>query len=203
MVAIFLVTIVSKANAKYTMVNEFCGDRYCGQYFIKEVRYHHYKSHRKVTHRRHRAEPRAIAHAKIKPKPIQVANIGTEPLGEPPPVKTSLLQKAKSYLGSNPTGWRSLWCARFIAYIAPAVADRLKRMGLNPNWARDYARLPGSKHYGRIGDLVVLSRGRGGHIGFVEGFDKRGNPIVISGNHGHKVGRGIYSKSRVLAYATI
>jgi hypothetical protein len=34
----------------------------------------------------------------------------------------------------------------------------------------------------------------------VTGVDKRGNPIIISGNHGRKVGVGAYPHSRVLAY---
>jgi uncharacterized protein (TIGR02594 family) len=114
----------------------------------------------------------------------------------------NLLAKAESHLGTNPTGWARLWCARFIAVIAPDLANRLQAMGGNPNWARDYARLPGAKRSGQVGDLVVLKRGKGGHIGIVKGFNANGDPIVISGNHGKKVGEGIYSKTRVLAYVS-
>lgn len=197
--AIFLVTISSQtANAK---LNEFCDAKYCGQY-TPEVSYR-----KKITHRKHYSKPykqaRKASHKKLKPKPVQVASLGENPTSEHP-TATGLLQEAGKYLGGNPTGWRSLWCARFIAMIAPSAADRLKRMGLNPNWARDYAKLPGAKKVGgAVGDIVVLTRGRGGHIGVLKKFDKNGNPIIISGNHGRKVGEGLYSKSRVIAYVTI
>jgi hypothetical protein len=52
-----------------------------------------------------------------------------------------------------------------------------------------------------IGAIAVLTRGkRGGHVGVVSGIDKDGNPIIISGNHGHQVGEAIYSRTRVIAY---
>jgi len=47
----------------------------------------------------------------------------------------------------------------------------------------------------------VLTRGKnGGHVGVVSGVDPHGNPIIISGNHGRKVGEAIYPRSRVIAY---
>lgn len=188
--AIFLVTITSQANAK---PSEFCGDRYCGK--IEQAQ----RTHKQRLYHR----PFVKKH---KEKTIRLASLGVDEAGftseSPKLASKGLLPLARSYLGTNPTGWRSLWCARFIAYIAPAVANRLKRMGLNPNWARDYARLPGAKRVGAVGDIVVLTRGRGGHIGVLAGF-KAGNPIVVSGNHGHKVGTGVYSKHRVLAYVSI
>ena len=46
-----------------------------------------------------------------------------------------------------------------------------------------------------------MSRGRrGGHVGVVSGIDANGNPIIISGNHGHRVGEGVYSRGRIYAY---
>jgi len=108
-----------------------------------------------------------------------------------------LVSKARQYIGSNPTGWRSLWCARFMAMIAPNVAARIK----NPNWARAWASL---QHVPpQVGAIAVLKRGkRGGHIGVVSGFDVHGNPIIVSGNHGRIVGEGVYSAKRVLAYVS-
>lgn len=47
----------------------------------------------------------------------------------------------------------------------------------------------------------MLSRGKlGGHVGVVSGIDKSGNPIIISGNHGHRVGEAAYPRGRVIAY---
>jgi len=53
----------------------------------------------------------------------------------------------------------------------------------------------------QVGAIAVMSRGRGGgHVGVVSGLDGRGNPIVVSGNHGHRVAESVYSKSRIYAY---
>jgi uncharacterized protein (TIGR02594 family) len=121
------------------------------------------------------------------------------PFVEQPKPKRDLLKEARKYLGTNPTGWTSVWCAKFMAMIAPDLAAKVD----NPNWARDWAELPKAKP--RPGVIVVLKRGNAGHIGVVSGFDKHGNPIVISGNtSGHKghsiVAEGVFPKSRVLAY---
>ncbi len=106
---------------------------------------------------------------------------------------SGLLDKARAYLGTNPTGWRRLWCARFIAVIAPHIAAKVR----NPNMAKAYLPLAGGGC--RPGALVVTSRRGGGHIGVVESCNG-GNPVTISGNHGRTVGRGTYSAGRVLGY---
>lgn len=143
----------------------------------------------------------------IAPRRILVASLGVDEAGiigglpkeaavKTPVQRFDILQKARSFLGRNPGGWRHprLWCAEFMARIAPELARRLE----NPSWARDWADLPHIKP--RVGAIVVLTRGRGGHVGVVSGFDRHGNPRVISGNHGHRVAEGIYSKRRVIAY---
>jgi hypothetical protein len=45
-----------------------------------------------------------------------------------------------------------------------------------------------------------MSRRGGGHVGVVSGIDAKGNPIIISGNHGHRVAEATYSRGRVYAY---
>ncbi len=109
-------------------------------------------------------------------------------------ISAPLVEKARAYLGTNPTGWRHVWCGRFMAMIAPDLAVRVG----NPNLARDWASLP--KTTPRVGAIVVLSRGKGGHIGVVSGFDEHGNPRVVSGNHNRRVAESVYPKSRVIAY---
>lgn len=53
----------------------------------------------------------------------------------------------------------------------------------------------------RVGAIAVMSRGRrGGHVGVVSGIDAKGNPIIISGNHGNRVAEAVYPKSRIYAY---
>lgn len=191
--ALILTATNSTANAKTDLSKEFCGDRYCGYSnsgdVVEKKVVRTAKVHRKIK-----------THKEKKEKRIRIASLGNSFTSESP----SLLSKAAGYIGSNPTGWKSLWCARFICVIAPSACERLKRMGLNPNWARDYAKLPGAKQTGRPGDLVILSRGSAGHIGVLKAFDKRGNPIIVSGNsRGHTVSVGVYSKRRVIAYASI
>lgn len=108
-----------------------------------------------------------------------------------------LVSRARSYMGTNPTGWRRVWCGRFMAMIAPNAAARLR----NPNVARDWAALPHTSPH--VGAIAVLSRGRrGGHIGVVSGFKANGDPIIVSGNHGHLVGEGGYPRRRVIAWVS-
>jgi len=109
---------------------------------------------------------------------------------------SSLVERARSYIGTNPTGWRHLWCAKFLAMIAPGAAARVR----NPNIARDWASLPHTSPH--VGAIAVLSRRGGGHIGVVSGFDKSGNPVIVSGNHGHRVGESVYPRSRVIAWVS-
>lgn len=131
----------------------------------------------------------------IIPESIEPIHI---PKAKPPkPPDLTLLARARKHMGKNPTGWARVWCARFIAVIAPEVARKVP----NPNLARSYLRLPKAKP--AVGVIVVLRRGsdpRSGHIGIVSGFDRRGNPRVVSGNHNRRVGEAVYPKSRVLAY---
>lgn len=109
----------------------------------------------------------------------------------------NLVSKARSYIGTNPTGWRHVWCGRFQAMIAPEAAKRIS----NPNRARSWGELTHISP--QIGAIAVISRGKhGGHVGIVSGFDPHDNPIIISGNHGHTVGEGVYLKGRILAYVS-
>lgn len=106
----------------------------------------------------------------------------------------SLVSAARRFIGTNPTGWARLWCGRFMALIAP---DAARRIG-NPNLALNWAKLPRVRPH--VGAVAVLFRRGGGHVGVVTGFDRHGNPIIISGNHNKRVAEARYSKARVYAY---
>lgn len=106
-----------------------------------------------------------------------------------------LVNIARSYMGTNPTGWSRVWCGRFMAMIAPEAARRVR----NPNWARDWVEAGYNSRNCQVGSIAVLSRGRGGHVGVVSGCTAYG-PQIVSGNHGRRVGEGVYSERRVLAY---
>ncbi|GAB4233394.1 MAG: hypothetical protein Kow0032_16620 [Methyloligellaceae bacterium] len=102
---------------------------------------------------------------------------------------------AQKYLGTNPTRRKSLWCAEFMNMIE----RQLGRPGTGSALAKSFA------HYGRrvanprAGDIAVLRRKGGGHVGYVMAVS--GNKVkLISGNHGRKVGIGSYPRSRVIAF---
>jgi uncharacterized protein (TIGR02594 family) len=107
----------------------------------------------------------------------------------------ALVAEARKYIGTNPTGWRSLWCGHFLAMV-------LKRTG-HPGGgtlASAYA------HYGhrvggpRVGAIAVMWRRGGGHVGIVTGIDENGNPIIVSGNFNNKVEEVAYPRRRIYAY---
>lgn len=110
---------------------------------------------------------------------------------------SNIVAEARRYIGGNPTGRRRLWCARFMNM----VLKRAGHQGTGSDMARSFA------HYGRrvsgpqVGAIAVMTRrGGGGHVGVVSGVDRRGNPIVVSGNHGRRVAESVYPRSRVYAY---
>jgi uncharacterized protein (TIGR02594 family) len=123
--------------------------------------------------------------------------IDPPPLPKARPDRMILVAEARRYMGTNPTDRSRLWCAAFMNLILHKIGYD----GTHSDAARSFVdygrRIPGPK----IGAIVVFSRGpNGGHVGVVAGVDRHGNPIVISGNHGHRVGKGVYPRSRVLAY---
>jgi uncharacterized protein (TIGR02594 family) len=136
------------------------------------------------------AEPRAtrrhVRHARATVAPA--ATVGG--LGG-----SSLVADARRYIGTNPTGRRSLWCGAFM--------DKVLRDTGHPgggNLAKGYL------HYGRrisgpqVGAIAVMGRRGGGHVGVVSGIDANGNPIIISGNHNRTVAEAAYSRRRIIAY---
>lgn len=111
---------------------------------------------------------------------------------------SNVVAEARRYIGSgNPTGRASLWCARFMNM----VLGRSGHKGTGSDMARSFASYGQRISGPQVGAIAVMSRGRrGGHVGIVSGIDVKGNPIVISGNHGHRVAEATYSRGRVYAY---
>jgi uncharacterized protein (TIGR02594 family) len=107
----------------------------------------------------------------------------------------SLVAEARKYVGTNPTGRRSLWCGAFMDMV-------LKHTGHEGggNLALGY------EHYGtrvdgpQVGAIAVMGRHGGGHVGVVTGIDPSGNPIIVSGNHNNTVAESVYPRSRIAAY---
>ncbi len=110
---------------------------------------------------------------------------------------TGVVAEARRYIGTNPTGHSSLWCARFMNL----VLERSGHRGSGSNFARSFASY-GQRVSGlQVGAIAVMSRGGGGgHVGVVSGIDASGNPIIISGNHNRRVGESVYPRGRIYAY---
>ena len=109
----------------------------------------------------------------------------------------SWLAIAEGYKGTNPTRKNSLWCADFMNLVLSQSGMKSSNSSMARSFASYGRRLSGPQ----VGAIAVLSRGkRGGHVGIVKGIDARGNPIIISGNHGRRVGEGTYPRNRVIAY---
>jgi uncharacterized protein (TIGR02594 family) len=109
---------------------------------------------------------------------------------------SNVVAEARRYLGTNPTGRASLWCARFMNM----VLQRTGRRGTGSDLARSFASYGQRVSGPQVGAIAVMGRRGGGHVGVVSGVDSKGNPIVISGNHGHRVAESVYSRGRIYAY---
>jgi len=123
------------------------------------------------------------------------AHIASEPAPSFGGGGSSLVVEARRYLGTNPTGRRSLWCGAFMDKVLRETGHRG-----GGNLAKGYL------HYGRrvsgpqVGAIAVMGRRGGGHVGVVSGVDANGNPIIVSGNHNHTVAESVYPRSRIIAY---
>jgi uncharacterized protein (TIGR02594 family) len=107
----------------------------------------------------------------------------------------SLVADARRYLGTNPTGRRSLWCGAFMDKV-------LRETGHagGGNLAKGYMRYGTRVSGPQVGAIAVMGRRGGGHVGVVSGVDANGNPIVISGNHNNTVAESVYPRGRIIAY---
>jgi uncharacterized protein (TIGR02594 family) len=110
---------------------------------------------------------------------------------------SDIVAEARRYVGTNPTGRRSLWCARFMNFVLAHTGH----VGTGSDMARSFARYGRRVSGPQVGAIAVMSRGRrGGHVGVVSGIDAHGNPIIISGNHGNRVAEAVYPRGRVYSY---
>jgi uncharacterized protein (TIGR02594 family) len=109
---------------------------------------------------------------------------------------SGLVSEARRYIGGNPTGRGSLWCARFMNM----VLQKTGHQGTGSDMANSFA------HYGtrvsgpQVGAIAVMGRRGGGHVGIITGVDAQGNPIMISGNNGNRVREAPISRGRIYAY---
>jgi len=110
---------------------------------------------------------------------------------------SNVVAEARRYLGGNPTGLGSLWCARFMNLVLQRTGHR----GTGSDMASSFARYGQHLSGPQVGAIAVMSRGRsGGHVGIITGIDAHGNPIMISGNNGNRVREAPISRGRIYAY---
>ncbi len=109
---------------------------------------------------------------------------------------SDLVSEARRYLGGNPTGRGSLWCARFMNL----VLERTGHRGTGSNMANSFANYGHRISGPQVGAIAVMSRRGGGHVGIITGIDASGNPIMISGNNGNRVREAPVSRGRIYAY---
>jgi uncharacterized protein (TIGR02594 family) len=160
----------------------------------RHVRAHHHHHHFKRYHRRRFAQARGMDAGIKHSGSSAFTQSGFSPaagFGS-----SNVVAEARRFIGGNPTGRGSLWCARFMNMV-------LQHSGLHgtgSDMASSFA------HYGQrvsgpqIGAIAVMGRRGGGHVGVVSGIDASGNPIVVSGNHGHRVAESVYPRGRIYAY---
>jgi uncharacterized protein (TIGR02594 family) len=110
---------------------------------------------------------------------------------------SNVVAEARRYLGGNPTGRGSLWCARFMNMVLQHSGYR----GTGSDMARSFASYGQRISGPQVGAIAVMARGRGGgHVGIITGIDGSGNPIMISGNNGNRVREAPISRGRIYAY---
>ena len=109
----------------------------------------------------------------------------------------SLVNEARQYVDTNPTGWSHDWCGKFMDLV-------LKKTG-HPgggNLASAYARYGTRVSGPQVGAIAVMRH----HVGVVSNVDTNGNPVIISGNtwrgnnERHRVLEATYPRRRIIAY---
>jgi len=109
---------------------------------------------------------------------------------------SNVVAEARRYIGGNPTGRGSLWCARFMNMVLEHSGYR----GTGSDMARSFASYGQRVSGPQVGAIAVMGRRGGGHVGIITGIDASGNPIMISGNNGNRVREAPVSRGRIYAY---
>ncbi|MGY8681141.1 TIGR02594 family protein [Bradyrhizobium sp. UFLA05-153] len=157
-------------------------------------RYHHYRHARSSRFERGAAQLEASGFANTQASYDPSAN--TSGMAGDFGGGSGLVSEARRYLGGNPTGRGSLWCARFMNMVLEHTGHKGSGSDMASSFAHYGTRVSGPQ----VGAIAVMSRGRGGHVGIITGIDAKGNPIMISGNNGNRVREAPISRGRIYAY---
>jgi hypothetical protein len=107
---------------------------------------------------------------------------------------SSLVEAMERYEGGNPTGWHRSWCSRYLGMILTGLG--LPTSGSNT--AISYARY-GHPASPAPGVIAVMPH----HVMVVVKVLPNDRVETISGNHGGKVGFGVYSMHRIIAWRSV
>jgi uncharacterized protein (TIGR02594 family) len=197
-----LVASVSPASAKsqHGMARHHAYARHASRYPRRHYAYRHYRHRRQLARvsrwdagvAQMRARGLAGANASI-PSSTFSGGVAASSGGFG---SSSLVSEARRYLGGNPTGRGSLWCARFMNMVLQHEGYHGTGSDMASSFARYGQRLSGPQ----VGAIAVMGRRGGGHVGIITGIDAQGNPIMISGNNGNRVREAPISRGRIYAY---
>lgn len=105
-------------------------------------------------------------------------------------------------LGQNIDPKTVPWCGAFVGSVLKANGQDIPQ---NPLAARSYLNFGQPTDKPQVGDLVVLRRGndnRFGHVGFYNGVNEQGQPMILGGNQNNSVSVKAFDPSQVLGYRT-
>jgi uncharacterized protein (TIGR02594 family) len=124
---------------------------------------------------------------------------------------SSVITKAESYVGMHERKNRGSikevtkidparvpWCAAFVN----GVLKQLGLSGTNSNMARSFSKYNSPTKNPQKGDIVVFNH----HVGFFEGFVKKGNRTmvaVLGGNQSNRVKVSYFPVSSVISYRKV
>lgn len=187
--AIFFAAVAAFVSPASARPHRHSAERHA--YVHHASRHHHYRHHARSS-RFERSAAQLQASGFADPN----ANSGGMATGGGFGGGSGLVSEARRYLGGNPTGRGSLWCARFMNMVLQHTGHQ----GSGSDMANSFA------HYGtrvsgpQVGAIAVMGRRGGGHVGIITGVDAQGNPIMISGNNGNRVREAPVSRGRIYAY---
>jgi uncharacterized protein (TIGR02594 family) len=158
----------------------------------------HFVFHRIRHFARHSRGDESVAHLRKGRFSKSYASVGPDAIsgGAAMSGSSDLVSEARRYLGGNPTGRASLWCARFMNMVLAHTGHR----GTGSDMAASFASYGHRVSGPQVGAIAVMGRRGGGHVGIITGVDAHGNPIMISGNNGNRVKEAPISRGRIYAY---
>lgn len=143
-----------------------------------------------VIHANSADKPLRLVHHRIhrpQNKPITIPSTAPES-------QSTLVGAMERYEGTNPTGWRRNWCSRYLGMILTGLG--LPTSGSNT--AISYARY-GHPAVPAPGVIAVMPH----HVGVVVKVLSNDKVELVSGNHSHAVGVGVYSMHKVIAWRAV